>query len=70
MVGSETRQVLGGDEGEVHAGLEQKAFRLPELVAVEALGVTMEVADLLWVLTNENECRMERQKTTCLPGVF
>ncbi len=62
VLGAEADQVLGGDEREVHAGLEQEAVRLHELVAVEALGVADEVGDRLCVLGDQDQRRVQGQE--------
>ncbi len=60
MLGAETDQVLGGDKGKVHAGLEEELLPLHELVAVVALGEAVEVRDRFCVLADQDECGMER----------
>ena len=56
----EAREVLGGDEGEVHARLEDEALLL-RAVDVEALGVPDIVGEGPRVLRDQNERRVARE---------
>ncbi len=59
VLGSEADEVLGRDEGEVHAGLEQKPVRGREVVTVVALGVTEEAFDPVGVLADQDQGRVQ-----------
>ena len=59
MLGAKTDQIFGSDKREVHAGLEQKAVALPELVAVVALGVAVEVCDGCFMLADQDQRRVQ-----------